>query len=113
MAYSAKIMEGKVTDIPAKTCMTWQLKTNRFKALGMYKGDTIMLDEEGWQQNGAWIIICFSGKYYIRELHLFPGQFRLLPLEGKLQPIDWPMYKPLPIVGRIMSIHRQLNHEND
>ncbi len=84
----------------------WCMTTNRFSHLGIYRGDTLQVETEQWQQNGAWLIVAFNNRYHIRELQLLPGHWRLEPLCGKLQAIDWPMHIPLPVVGRITGMQR-------
>lgn len=90
----------------------WRITTNSFAHLGLQKNDTVYLNTDDWQQNGAWLIVCFNGRYHLRELQILAGNWRLQPLSGNLQSIDWPMHVPLTVVGRIVRMERELAANN-
>ena len=88
---------------------TWRfiVKTNAWRKAGIFPEDLLVVQSGRKLMEGDWVILEFEGKRIVRQVELMDGNIRFKTLDGSLQPIDWPMHKPAPIVGVVQTIIRQ------
>jgi SOS-response transcriptional repressor LexA len=82
------------------------VKTNAWKKEGLYPEDVLVVQEGKKLCNGDWVILEFDGKRIVRLVELMEDVIRFKPLDSTLQPIDWPLHKPIPVVGVVQTIIR-------
>jgi SOS-response transcriptional repressor LexA len=88
---------------------TWRfiVKTNAWKKEGIFPNDVLVVQEGKKLVNGDWVILDFEGKRIVRQVELLDDSIRFKPLDHSLQPIDWPLHKPAPVIGVVQTIIRQ------
>lgn len=106
------IITPDVDTAQANTCqhttLQWRVKTKRLQHLGIQPGDELVLELPARLHEGSWLLLCFNDRYYLRQLSLQEDHFLLSPLAGDQQPMAWPQHQPLPLVGCVVAVHRQI-----
>lgn len=82
------------------------VNTNAWKKEGIFPNDVLVVQEVSQVHNGDWVILDFDGKRIVRQVELLEEVVRFRPLDGTLQPIDWPLFKALPVIGVVKTIIR-------
>ena len=85
-----------------------QVKTSGMQQAGIHLGDVLLVEPDAVPENGSWLVLDFEGRLVIRMLQAMQGHLKLLPLHGHTQPIDWPVYAPLPLVGVVRQVIRKV-----
>ena len=87
------------------------VKTNAWKKEGIFPNDVLVVQEGKKLITGDWVILDFDGKRIVRQVELMEDSIRFKPLDDSLQPIDWPLHKPFPVIGVVQTIirHRRQN----
>jgi SOS-response transcriptional repressor LexA len=88
---------------------TWRfiVRTNAWRKEGIFANDVLVVQEAVNLVNGDWAILEFDSKKIVRQVELFEDMIRLKSLDASLQAIDWPLHKPLPVIGVVKTIIRQ------
>jgi len=84
------------------------LKTHRLEQIGLYKGDHLLIEMSNDLIAGNIILIDMDGKLLLRRLEQSNHAWILKPLHQQLAALEWPFHFPLPVVGIVRQIIRQI-----
>lgn len=94
---------------PEKPQVAWLqyvVHSSLMQAAGIMAGDLLTVQTGVTPQNGQWVVLRFGERLVIRRLEQGQGCFHLVPLHQKVQPMEWPVYEPLPLVGVVRQVIR-------
>ncbi len=83
------------------------VRTNAWSKEGIFANDVLVVQQSQNLANGDWAILEFDAKKIVRQVEITDDVLRFKSLDAKLQPIDWPMHKPVPLLGIVKTIIRQ------
>jgi SOS-response transcriptional repressor LexA len=79
---------------------------------GLMPGDLLALAPATQARAGSLVVLQFGQRLLVRRLEFDDKNFVLHPLNGNMQPLRWPIHEPLPLLGVISSILRNLHGSN-
>jgi SOS-response transcriptional repressor LexA len=88
---------------------TWRfmVRTNAWRKEGIFPNDVLVVQEAPRLSNGDWAILEFESKKVVRQVEIMEDTIRFKPLDNSLQAIEWPLHKPVPVIGIVKTIIRQ------
>ncbi len=97
---------SRVTFNPLPGTRRFIVRTDAWRTEGIFPNDVLIVQEAGHLSNGDWAILEFDTKKIIREVEILGDLIRFKPLNASLQAIDWPAYRPAPVIGVVKTIIR-------
>ncbi len=84
------------------------VKCSGWEQYGIFRGDILCAEETDFLKAGQLLILRFEEKLVVRKLEQCRPSFLLVPLGGKIASLEWPCHVPMPVVGTVRKVIRNL-----
>ena len=98
-------------EVPPRQNMPIQLQVlaTGMEAAGLNRGDILTVQPLAEPQNGQLVVLHFDGRMVIRRYVIQQYTCSLQPLHGHLQTLHWPLHMPIPLVGVVTQLTRNMD----
>lgn len=84
------------------------VKTNNLALAGLQKGDVLTIVQNVPISDGQLVILLINNQWIVRKVECSNGFWRFISVCGQLADLEWPYLQPLPLVGIIKMVSRDL-----
>ena len=84
------------------------VKTSSLALAGLQKGDVLTIIQNVPISDGQLVILLINNQWIVRKVECSNGFWRFVSVCGRLADLDWPYLQPLPLVGVVKMVSRDL-----